>query len=62
MRELEEIAVSIANKVGLPCLQGMRSMRDAQAIVGLYMPTDETPRIKNEVAIALLAIARAAQA
>lgn len=58
MTEYDEIAVNIAAKVGDACLKGLRSMRDAENIVKLYM-RDETTTVICNTAESLLRIARA---
>lgn len=58
MTETDEIAHSIADNVGPETLRGLRSMRDAESLVKLYMP-DETMIIIVRVAERLLAIGRA---
>lgn len=58
MTETDEVAQSIADKVGPKTLRGLRSMRDAESLVKLYMP-DETISIIIRVAERLLAIGRA---
>ncbi|MFI5102888.1 MAG: hypothetical protein ACHP9V_05910 [Terriglobales bacterium] len=57
MTECDEVARSISAKVGLTCLRGLRSMRDAEALANLYMG-DESYTIRNNVAAALLRLAR----